>query len=312
MDVSMRGRARRVWVVASQWARNVQSWARQPCAHAQHQQGEEEAWTPMQAALRAGKPSATHVVVAEPGCATVHVEDHGAPWTTRIEFCPAARRHASDRSAHDDNVVAFTNLPIPCVPPLHQCAPQRRPIYFEVTVLAISSTSTVAIGFVRQPLRPVRMPGWHRGSIGYDAVTGCVRYCPSRPAAVVGPATTHPAVAFGVEDVVGVAICDGKVTYTRNGEDVVVVEEFAESDVHVAVGATGPCTVVVQWDAPWRWAEANERGYEFYVVGDDAARPDTGGLGELASLALPKDDDAPPPYSRNAGSSSGLVRRKSM
>ncbi|KAJ3353673.1 Rsp5p-dependent ubiquitination, sorting of cargo proteins at the multivesicular body [Allomyces javanicus] len=310
MGVTMRDWAQRVWVTGSTGSNRVrgpQARARQePVARARaQQQQEEEVSTLMLAALQADKSSATHVVVD--GCATVHVEeDRSAPWTTRIEFRSAApRSRVSDRGSMRD-VVAFTNLPIPanCA----QRAPARhRPIYFEVTVLAIPPSSTIAIGLVRQPLRPVRMPGWHRGSIGYDAVTGCVRYCPSHPPAVVGPATTRRVDAYGVGDVVGVAIWGGKVTYTRNDEIVAVVDGFAEQDVHVAVGATGKCAVEVQWDAPWRWDEANERRYTFYVVGGDA-----GGQEESASLARPVNDDAPPPYSRRAGSSSGMVRRKSI
>ncbi|KNE71236.1 hypothetical protein AMAG_15891 [Allomyces macrogynus ATCC 38327] len=125
------------------------------------------------------------------------------------------------------------------------------------------------------------------------------------PALLYGLPTKSHAVSYGAGDVAGILIEGGKVYYSRNGKVVSEVEMAAEPGMHVAIGATGPCSVKVHWHGPWRWAEANEKEYQ-YVHEEDGPRLYVGEQ-EPASLALHKNgdmNDFPPPYSWETGSSS--------
>ncbi|KNE69714.1 hypothetical protein AMAG_14260 [Allomyces macrogynus ATCC 38327] len=310
-DVTMREWARRAGATVAKWVRmRVSKEGRVELALAArgdkylraHPQREVE-WTPALVASLTNESGITEMDIPSENQDKVQVAR--GETETRIDFFPQHRGVPSlqchDR-ARDGDVTVFTKLPVPWVPP-SVAAPEilRRSVYFELTVTALAPSTTFAFGLARHPFPSFRLPGRNAGSIGYHSSSGLVHSRQSEPAFFYWLPRTSHALSYGVGDVVGVGISGGKVYFSHNGELVLVLEMVAEPGMHVAFGATGPCTVKVHWHGPWRWSEANEKGYKY--VHEDGSRQYLGEQ-EPASLGPLKNGDAPPPYSQENESSS--------
>ncbi|KAL7749114.1 hypothetical protein RI367_005519 [Sorochytrium milnesiophthora] len=173
----------------------------------------------------------------------------------------------------------FATLPVPMAPtdtaweeqagssalPPTSTAPLPADVcYFELTVLDAAPTVALAVGLSSQPYPPRRMPGWHYFSVGYHSDDG--RLFVNDP---------NDGVAYGKpwrrDDVIGVAVIRStkQVFYTRNGVRLPVIADCRlpspqRITVYPAIGADGPALVSVNFGTrPFRWAEANERGWRY-------------------------------------------------
>ncbi|KAJ3367239.1 Rsp5p-dependent ubiquitination, sorting of cargo proteins at the multivesicular body [Allomyces arbusculus] len=311
-DVTMQEWARRAWAAVAKWVRMRASKegrvelalsARGDKYMRAHPQNEVE-WTPALIASLMDVSVLTEMDIPPENLDKVQVAR--GEIETRIEFFPQRRVVPSPKCherARNGDVVVFTKLPIPWVPP-SVVAPDilRHFLYFELSITALAPSTTVAVGLARRPFPPFRLPGRNAGSIGYHSSSGLVHNRQSEPAFFYWLPRTSHALQYGLGDVVGVGVSGGKVYFAHNGELALVQEMMAEPGMHVAIGATGPCTVSLHWHGPWRWSEANEKGYNYvHENGSQLLASEQ----EPASLGPLKDgEDAPPPYSREAESSS--------
>ncbi|KAJ3353670.1 hypothetical protein GGF32_002901 [Allomyces javanicus] len=201
-DVTVREWARRAWAAVVKWVQmRVSKEGRVELALASradkymraHPQKEVE-WTPALVASLADASALTEMDIPLENLDKVQVAR--GETETRIEFFPQRRVVPSlkcHERARDGDVVVFTKLPIPWVPP-SVAAPDilRRFVYFEITVTALAPSTTFAVGLARRPFPPFRLPGRHAGSIGYHSSSGLVHCRQPEPAFFYWlPKTSH-------------------------------------------------------------------------------------------------------------------------
>ncbi|RQM08158.1 hypothetical protein DH86_00000594 [Scytalidium sp. 3C] len=165
--------------------------------------------------------------------------------------------------------VTLTNLPLP---------KQNEVYYWEAKIYDKPETSMISIGVATKPYPLFRLPGWHKYSIAYTSA-GERRYNQPFKGANYGP-------MYVQGDVVGVGYRPrtGTIFFTRNGKKLEDVAHGLKSqNLFPAVGATGPCTVHVNFgQSGFVFIEANVKKW---------------GLAPMTGSLAP-----PPPYGSEQGS----------
>lgn len=165
--------------------------------------------------------------------------------------------------------VTLTNLPLP---------KQNEVYYWEAKIYDKPETSMISIGVATKPYPLFRLPGYHKYSVAYTSL-GERRYNQPFKGVSYGP-------MYVQGDVVGVGYRPrtGTIFFTRNGKKLEDVAHGLKSqNLFPAVGATGPCTVHVNFgQSGFVFIEANVKKW---------------GLAPMTGSLAP-----PPPYGSEQGS----------